>query len=552
MGVIEDLYRNILGREGREEGLTFWNNALNNGVSLERIRQEFYESPEYKNIQATRNAAAPVAASSVQWTDSNNLSGPAGGLMRHGEAERLRSTQQSLDNLERTAPTIAAKYGEVSYDALYGEYSAWQNSSAGMGIDGSPRTSGSYYSNVLGREVSASVSTDWTDVQRQGDYTTRDTVNFSFTDNELNRDGYYTGIYKGLDGTTHVLESEKGNEWDFVRDMVYFAAAAFQMYTGLTALGGAMGGSGATAAAEASGASAAGSGAAGAGELTLTEAMVTYAPDFAGEVAAAGMGDAGFAVGLTDAAVADAAVQGGFQVSKLGAPWEQVGGNALGSGLNGIDTVDGLLKLGAAGADGSFSLGGMTLLPDGTLLTTADMFSATAPWINPGSSTITDVVINSAGSVGNLMTGVDPWSLYAAGLGDVLPSSPPGSPPPAAGTEGAEGAGGGSGSGGGNIPPAGGTVTDGSNWWDDVLDTVTDIGAGVVVGSVLDSVINSGSTPSPTGTQTGSGYTINIPRPEPSAAALQPASSQRAGVRFGRTKSKRQLRGKFSGTGFSL
>jgi hypothetical protein len=365
--------------------------------------------------------------------------------------------------------------------------------------DGGDMYGGYGYSSILGMDVQGYVDTNYDRYVREKGYVRPDdfgvdanqyanlsNLNFKAKDGP---EGYMTSLYRNEDGSVGVgyyLEED-----NFLMDMVQFVAAAYTMYTGINMVGGALSGAGAAPGGATSGASVGGSSAAGVAPVTET----------------------------------------GFQVTQLTAPWEPVANNALGSGLNGIDAVDGLLKLGSVGADGSFSLGGMTLLPDGSLVAAGDLFAKTAPWINPASSTITDIVINSAGSVTDLLAGVDPWSQYVAGMGDVLPPET------------------------GLPKPGGADPTDsGKSWWDDVPEIVKDIGKGIVTGAIVDAVTPKPSVPGGGGAGTGTpgAPIINIPKPDPTASALQPAANQRAGVKFGRTKSKRQLKGKFSGTGITL
>ena len=49
MNSINDYYQNILGRAPDEAGLAYWQNAANNGMSMDAIKQSFLNSAEYKN-----------------------------------------------------------------------------------------------------------------------------------------------------------------------------------------------------------------------------------------------------------------------------------------------------------------------------------------------------------------------------------------------------------------------------------------------------------------------------------------------------------------------
>ena len=53
---ITELYRHILGREPDVEGLKYWVVRYNHGMSLESIKQAFYNSEEYHNLQSGKTA----------------------------------------------------------------------------------------------------------------------------------------------------------------------------------------------------------------------------------------------------------------------------------------------------------------------------------------------------------------------------------------------------------------------------------------------------------------------------------------------------------------
>jgi phage-related minor tail protein len=56
---IQDLYHSLLGRDGKQEGIDFWVNALKSGVSLDHIRQEFMDTTEYQNSHPVSSATIP-------------------------------------------------------------------------------------------------------------------------------------------------------------------------------------------------------------------------------------------------------------------------------------------------------------------------------------------------------------------------------------------------------------------------------------------------------------------------------------------------------------
>lgn len=466
MAGVEDLYQSLLGRQADAEGLQFWNNALASGVSYERITQDFLNSAEYQSRQAAPSTVV-----------------------------------NGIDLSKYTWDQLA---GEVHNDKL--------TRSQG---DGGDMYGGYGYSSILGADVQGYVDTNYDRYVREHGYVRPDdfgvdankfenlsNLNFKAKDGP---EGYMTSLYRNADGSIGIGHYKE--EDNFLMDMVMFVAAAYTMYTGVNALGGALSGAAPATGGATSGASVGGTSASGVSELATTVAPTT---------------------------------ETGFQVTQLTAPWEPVATNTLGSGTYGIEAVDGLVKLGTTTSEG-FSLGGLTLTESGELITAGSSFSAsqgaaTLPWVNPAPTTITDIVINSSGSVTNMLNGTGPWDQYAEVHTTGMPTTPstpststpaetPATPPPAE-----------------------------PSLLDKVPDVVKDIATGVIGGAIVDAITPKPSTPGGggTGTATGGAPIINIPKPDPTASALQPASNQRAGVKFGRTKSKRQLKGKFSGTGISL
>lgn len=55
---IADLYQNLLGRQGDEAGMNFWNQQLQSGTSIDDIRNAFTGTDEYKSRQAQQNLNA--------------------------------------------------------------------------------------------------------------------------------------------------------------------------------------------------------------------------------------------------------------------------------------------------------------------------------------------------------------------------------------------------------------------------------------------------------------------------------------------------------------
>lgn len=478
MAGIEDLYQTILGRSADTGGLSFWQGQQAGGMSMDQIAGYFYQSDEFQARLAYQQQYDPAAAA---------LSAPATG---QGAATSMSTTGTVSSSFDVSSMAWDDLVNQAKQD--YEAQSARKGDDPYMGMT----SVGGLPAQIYFAQDPAWLNMSERERDERGPVDRWANVSFNYQDPSKSKD-YMTNLSRAEDGSIKVTDYLATGDMGFFMDMVSFVGAATMMYGGITAL------------AEMAGSSIASSGASATGGT--------------------GASGAGGVPGTGSAAVSES----GFQVTRLTAPWEAAGNNVLGSGLNGIDAVDGLLKLGSVGPGGTFNLGGMTLLPDGALAAAGDLFGATTPWVNPASSTITDVVINSAGSVTDLLAGTDPWGQYVASMGDVLPAGPttPTPTPPK--------------------PPSDPSILDSIPGV--IKDVITDIGTGLVVGAVVDKVVGKPDSPStPSGPNGPGSTTINIPKPDPAASALAPASSQRAGVKFGRTKSKRQLKGKFSGTGLTL
>lgn len=56
---ISQAYQDLLGRAPEQAGLDYWTNALNSGTSIDQIRQQFTQTPEYQQRQQQLNQPAP-------------------------------------------------------------------------------------------------------------------------------------------------------------------------------------------------------------------------------------------------------------------------------------------------------------------------------------------------------------------------------------------------------------------------------------------------------------------------------------------------------------
>lgn len=500
---IESLYEDILDRASDAAGLAMWQQQLDSGaMTFDQIERSFYGSAEYQQLQASSAQSTSASTSATGAASSNGTSAAAG---VQSDPAAAGATNSQLADLGDSVSKFT-KYDDL-INSLSSSYTL-KNSDSGL-QDG-------YFASMPGAQVifrkygdndagpGAGMDKPWEWKPGASDVEMLNMAN-------PNKEGWNVMLSRGADGSIVRKDYEQDGPWAGLVDLAKFAATAYLMSTGIGMLADAGAGAAGVATATAPELSTV-------GELSLSDAMATYAPDFAEQVGAAGMGDTAFATGLTEAVSPD--LSSAFLKDFPGL-------NTLGSGMNGLDTVDSLLKVGTMGPGGTFNLGGMSLLPDGSLVGASDLFGATAPWINPGTSTITDIVVNSAGSVSDLLAGVDPWSKYVAGMGDVLPPT-------------------------------------GTNWWDKVVDTAKKATDGITAKDVLSTVGTIGTLTSlvkgingTNGTNgiNASGTTINFPEIKPHEPASGPLSlpvSQRAGVKFGQPKSKRELRGKFSGTGLKI
>ncbi len=121
---VEQLYRNVLGRAGEQEGVGFWTNHLSNGVSRARILAEFASSPE--NVAKTADMFADLRMMNCQWSfgPEQPISGNTGclvGLVASGVTYKT-PTHQGV-----TGPAGDFHYGDgetvrfIIGDTLLGE-----------------------------------------------------------------------------------------------------------------------------------------------------------------------------------------------------------------------------------------------------------------------------------------------------------------------------------------------------------------------------------------------------------------------------------------------
>ena len=524
MAGIEDLYAGI-NRAPDAEGLAYWNQQLAAGTSFEQVAQNFNASAEFV---LAREAALRGSSST----------GSAGTtvLGRDISGWKWDDLVTDLNN---------DKLHQSSWSDSYDPYSGYAYSSMlGQKVQGYVDTKGPAPAGVKADDwagpdpfLASSISA----------------INFKDKDGPY---GMMTSLYRNDDGSVGVRYYEEKD--NFLKDMALFALTAFAMYTGVGMLGEALGGAGAAAGAAegaavgTSGASgSAGAAAAGAGEAAAVGWTSGYelamgadllgmtGVEVAASAAALDLASAGLTEFASELGMQAAETIGNLQstLANVGTGFQPVGTTgfqATGSlGFSATGATPGALGSLAPGAFAAETIGGIAALTPGALLPPTGHLGSLAPGYF-GAETlgglaplVPKVMTPDLSHLGSLGEG------YFAGEG-LVPA----------------GGGGGAGSGvGGGAPPIDTGV--GKNWWDEALDVVKDIGTGLVVGTVVDKVINGkdGKDGAPGGI---GNISINIPKPSPSAAALQPSASQRAGVKFGRTKSKRQLKGKFSGTGLSL
>lgn len=469
MAGIDDLYQNLLGRQGDAEGLTYWNQQLASGTSFEDVTAAFKNSAEFVERQRSIEGTA-AQPTSVLGKDISGL---------------------RWDDLAQDLNTDKVR----------------RNDSVNNGID---MYSGEGRSSYLGRDAQGYVDQTQANKNWQGGrdggvdaYDWRSITAINFKD-ENGPEGMMTSLYRNDDGSVGVRYYQEND--DFLTEMVKFAALSFALYTGVGMLGEALGGAAAAgipegAALTSGGGGTIGTAASGVGEMSFTE--------FASEMGL----QAADTVGNLQSSLAN--LGGGLQ------PVGTTGFQATGSlGFSAAGATPGALGSLAPGAFAAETIGGLAALTPGALLPSTGHLGSLAPGyfgaetLGGLSPLVPKVMQPDLSHLGSLGEG------YFAGEG-LNPLGPEG------------------------------------NWWDKFVpspgtlaDVAKDVAVGVIGGAIVDKVVNGGGTPGGGGSP-GS-ISINIPKPEPSASALQPSASQRAGVKFGRTRSKRQLKGMFSGTGLSL
>lgn len=111
---IKELYTSILGREGKQEGINFWVNALKSGVSLDHIRQEFLDSPEYQRLLASINNIPPITQGQVQALMARASDPVANSAVL---ADVVKQQAVAMANMQAALDRIAAS-SETSADVL--------------------------------------------------------------------------------------------------------------------------------------------------------------------------------------------------------------------------------------------------------------------------------------------------------------------------------------------------------------------------------------------------------------------------------------------------
>jgi hypothetical protein len=499
---VEDLYETILGRASDAGGLQYWQGLQAGGMSLADISNEFMHSDEY---QASHPGGSVEPATVTGQTYGDNRTTLLGKDISDMRWDDLVADIQT-DKLQRSQRSDSYDaYSGNAYSALLGT-EVQQYVAQGTGRD--PQTG--FYKKDAGPDPWAASSISSVNI--------KDTIS--------GREGYMTQLVRGDDGSVRVKEYEEKN--GFLRDMITFVAIAASMGAAITAVGGAQAAGAAaagttegavatgsavgegvaagTAAAETSGGIVASSSATGAGELSLADAITTYAPDFAGEAAAAGMGEAAAVATSVSPEITTALASDFPGVTTSFQP------GTLGSGLNGIVSPTTLEGIAGVGEVISPELLGTGL---------AETLTAVGP--------IPGLEYTLGGSI---MAGAEGTLSTATGVGSAVTNF--------------------ANTGIGLTPLA-------ENWWDKLVKPVVTDGLGIkdvisglgALGAITSVINGIGGTPGTNAT----GPTINFPdiKPkEPSSGPLSLSANQRAGVRFGQTKSKRELKGKFAGTGIKI
>jgi hypothetical protein len=307
------------------------------------------------------------------------------------------------------------------------------------------------------------------------------------------KEGYMTQLVRGDDGSVRVQEYEEKN--GFLRDMIMFVAIAASMGTAITYLGGAQ--------------------AAGAAATGATEGAV------AGSAAEVGTISSDLSAALTS----DFPGISSFPSGSVGTGFQPIGTSgfqAIGSsGFTASAATPGLGSL-APGFFAGETLGGLAAL-------------------------VPDALAAGTGYLGTL----GPGSFAGETLGGLNPLVPNALTPDVEHL-------GSLGEGyfkGETITPG---TAGGENWWEKIVNPIKGVADGLGVKDLITGIGAIGAISGAVDGNKGSnasGPTINFPeikQREPGSGALALSPSQRAGVRFGQTKSRRELRGKFVGTGTGI
>jgi hypothetical protein len=462
---VEDLYETILGRASDAGGLAFWQSQLDSGVSLDTVKQGFYNSEEYQSSHPGGTATPTATDTSDTNTQGTTVLGQDVSKLRWDD---LANDVQSDKLVQASQRDGYDMYSGTAYSKLLG-----------ANVQGYVDP----YNNPNGTGKGDSYGVDANDV--------RSITNVNLKD-QNGPEGYMTSLYRQDDGSVGVRYYKEQDT--FLMDMVQFVAIAASMGSAITAAG--------------------------------------------ASTTAAGTGVASGAAGATELSVADAALADAMTADFPGLTSFSPG--SVGTGFQSIGTT-GFQATGSLGFTASAATPGLgTLAPGFFAGETLGGLAALVP----------DALVAGTGYLGSLGPG------YFSGetLGGLSPLVPKVMTPDVDHL-------GSLGEGyfkGETITPG---TSGGTNWWEAPLKTVTDAVKDVGIKDVLSTLGTVGAITSVINGINGkngtsiTGPTINFPeiKPrEPSSGPLSLPVSQRAGVRFGQTKSKRELRGKFSGTGLKI
>ena len=114
-GQVEALYTTLLGRRSDAAGLSFWTDALKNGVSIEQIRKDFQNSPEYQRMQAeARTAMVPTTPGIYSPQQSGTMQSDAMLLELQTLNARIVTMEANIARTANSNATIAGATGQFA------------------------------------------------------------------------------------------------------------------------------------------------------------------------------------------------------------------------------------------------------------------------------------------------------------------------------------------------------------------------------------------------------------------------------------------------------